>query len=372
MQVAFLFLLCIIGVWGGLSPCLTNSFAPITTSQLASSLSSSFVFPDSSLSTPLVQQLTTIVGYVAAAMIPGTEDEAALFFATPVANQLFVRTRNCTAPEWGVPGDACHGRTDRIYEIFCPGATCLADQNNHVYTYDTDSATLTTVGTFTLVNPTVYNGGGAQFWFPFGSNGGSGWLSQPSGIPELNANFTDASVFVVPAYKGSTLVAVVGAIRSEDEPCTPPVNCVLGAWSSYGACSAVCGGGFQHRTRAAIVNAQNGGSCGALGQEQQCNTQLCYQDLTGRARAGVVIACICSAVLAGLIFFSWAKSKKVFTTKSKAQRKAAAAAAAAANKRQQQEQQAQAKQAAMNDHTGEDDEVVVAELQPVKTVHIWV
>jgi len=152
------------------------------------------------------------------------------------------------------------------------------------------------------------------------------------------------------------------------------VNCVLGGWSDYSTCSVNCGGGYQHRTRAPIVVAQNGGTCGALGDQKQCNTQQCSQDLTDVARAGIVIACIASVILAGLIFFSFAKDKKVFTTKSKAQRKAAAAAAVAAKKQQEQERVAQAKRAAMEEEqTGEDDEqVAVAQQPPVKTVHIWV
>jgi len=290
-----------------------------------------------------------------------------LFFATPEAHKLLVRTRNCAAPVWGVTGDACDGRSDRIYEVYCP--ECFGDELNHVYL--NGAANLTSIGTFTFTDPTIYNGGGAQFWFEFGLNGNTGFVGQASGISELNANSTNADVFVRPVVSSGAVIAVTGAVRAPTEPCTPTVNCVLGAWSSYSDCSVDCGGGYQHRTRTPVVSAQNGGLCDSLGDEKQCNTQQCSTELTGKARAGIVIACVCSAVLAGLIFFSFAKNKKVFTTKSKAQRKAAAAAAAAAQKQEQQQAQDHHKRASHEEATGEEDETV-AVAQPVKTVHIWV
>lgn len=59
-------------------------------------------------------------------------------------------------------------------------------------------------------------------------------------------------------------------------PPSPSVDCVLSDWSDWSACSAECGGGKQTRTRTITTAAANGGeACGALTEEQACNTQDC-------------------------------------------------------------------------------------------------
>lgn len=56
-----------------------------------------------------------------------------------------------------------------------------------------------------------------------------------------------------------------------------PTNCVLGAWSAWGACSATCGGGQQSQKRTVVQEAKNGGTpCSAnLETTRACNTQPC-------------------------------------------------------------------------------------------------
>ena len=55
-----------------------------------------------------------------------------------------------------------------------------------------------------------------------------------------------------------------------------PVDCVVGAWNSWGTCSAACGGGTQVRTRMVETPRDNGGaSCGDLVQERACGTESC-------------------------------------------------------------------------------------------------
>ena len=55
-----------------------------------------------------------------------------------------------------------------------------------------------------------------------------------------------------------------------------PQDCVVSEWSTWGACSAECGGGTQERTRVIDVPAANGGSCNEdLTQSQACNTFTC-------------------------------------------------------------------------------------------------
>eukprot|EP01012_Entosiphon_sulcatum_P029449 TRINITY_DN358_c0_g1_i1.p1 TRINITY_DN358_c0_g1~~TRINITY_DN358_c0_g1_i1.p1 ORF type:complete len:2229 (+),score=276.12 TRINITY_DN358_c0_g1_i1:2833-9519(+) len=59
------------------------------------------------------------------------------------------------------------------------------------------------------------------------------------------------------------------------DPC--PVNCVVSAWSAWGACSTKCGGGQQTRTRTITVQPIHGGApCPPLIESQWCNNQSCY------------------------------------------------------------------------------------------------
>ena len=55
-----------------------------------------------------------------------------------------------------------------------------------------------------------------------------------------------------------------------------PVHCALSAWSSFGACSANCGGGTQTRTKSVVTQPANGGNtCGNKSESRSCNTQSC-------------------------------------------------------------------------------------------------
>ena len=58
----------------------------------------------------------------------------------------------------------------------------------------------------------------------------------------------------------------------------PPVgvDCVMGDWGEWSACSKNCGGGTQTRTRMAITQPNAGGkACGDLTESKPCNTEPC-------------------------------------------------------------------------------------------------
>jgi len=285
------------------SPCLSNSFAPITTGILSQSLTS-FHFPTNE------PELMSVAYLVWSAQVPSTETQAALFFATHASgdnNKLFVRLRNCAVPDFGVASDPCVGRQDHIVEVFCPTCFTTDPASTHVYTFI--NGTLTPVTTVVPLHPGVYdNGGDAQFWFAFGSQGNTGWI-QNSGIPELKANDTSDNVFV-----RAGAVAVTAAIRSASEPCSPSIDCKVGEWSSWSSCDSECDGGHQIRTRDQIVAARNGGvSCENLGELRSCNFDPCADGLSDKARAGIVIACIGSIIIAFLLFFAMSKKKPLFS-----------------------------------------------------------
>ena len=53
-----------------------------------------------------------------------------------------------------------------------------------------------------------------------------------------------------------------------------PVPSVNGAWSTWGSCSATCGGGTQARSCTSPVPANGGAACSGA-TSQACNTQAC-------------------------------------------------------------------------------------------------
>lgn len=64
-----------------------------------------------------------------------------------------------------------------------------------------------------------------------------------------------------------------------NEPC--PKDCDMSPWSGWAACSRMCGGGEQYRTRGASQLGLYGGmACAATTETQSCNIQSCAQDCT--------------------------------------------------------------------------------------------
>merc|ERR1719238_2125928 len=58
------------------------------------------------------------------------------------------------------------------------------------------------------------------------------------------------------------------------QPC--PIDCVVGEWSEYSACSKDCGGGVEVRSRPVYTDAEHGGEpCGDLTEQNECNVDAC-------------------------------------------------------------------------------------------------
>jgi len=62
-------------------------------------------------------------------------------------------------------------------------------------------------------------------------------------------------------------------------PC--PIDCNISEWSGWAACSSLCGGGEQYRTRSVSVVGLHGGmACGATTETRACNVHACGKDCT--------------------------------------------------------------------------------------------
>lgn len=82
---------------------------------------------------------------------------------------------------------------------------------------------------------------------------------------------------VVPASLGAACPPLVMVRRCNEQPC--PVDCILGDWGGWSACSAQCGGGIMERVRLVHMQASGGGRpCDATSESTSCASQACDQD----------------------------------------------------------------------------------------------
>lgn len=79
------------------------------------------------------------------------------------------------------------------------------------------------------------------------------------------------------AHGGESCPNLSSAMPCNDGPC--PVHCTVSAFSRWGACSKSCGTGSQSRARSIVTHASHGGFiCPSLAEEQVCNTRACPID----------------------------------------------------------------------------------------------
>eukprot|EP00808_Paulinella_micropora_P030337 g9871.t1 len=86
------------------------------------------------------------------------------------------------------------------------------------------------------------------------------------------------SIITYPSSNGQACPGLTQVKGCNDEPC--PVDCVVGSFTLFSACSQACGGGVSTRTRPILVAPLNGGrSCGLIEEKQSCNTNPCPEML---------------------------------------------------------------------------------------------
>jgi len=81
-------------------------------------------------------------------------------------------------------------------------------------------------------------------------------------------------IMTPPVLDGAPCPLLKAEEKCNTEKC--PVNCEMGEWGGWSACSAKCGGGVYERVRDINRHAAHGGNpCGSAQETQSCNPQSC-------------------------------------------------------------------------------------------------
>jgi len=89
-----------------------------------------------------------------------------------------------------------------------------------------------------------------------------------------NGDFTDSTCIGPPVIIPPSPAAPAPLVPGPPAPAA--VDCALGPWTNFGACSKECNGGVYSRSRDLIQPPQNGGApCEALDDTQPCNDYPC-------------------------------------------------------------------------------------------------
>jgi len=82
------------------------------------------------------------------------------------------------------------------------------------------------------------------------------------------------TIITPPKNNGTPCRALKGVIDCNVKPC--PIDCIVGEWDGWSACTADCGGGVQTRNRKEKRSSEHGGkTCDREQQTQICNSENC-------------------------------------------------------------------------------------------------
>lgn len=82
------------------------------------------------------------------------------------------------------------------------------------------------------------------------------------------------TVLVASAYNGTSCPALAESQACSIKPC--PVDCAMGVWSNWSACTKTCGTGSRSRVRTVLTAPQNNGAaCGLTSETQVCGADPC-------------------------------------------------------------------------------------------------
>merc|ERR1719408_965736 len=102
----------------------------------------------------------------------------------------------------------------------------------------------------------------------------SEWMPGECSAACAGGEQTMSRTIVVQPNGGAACPPLVEKQSCNMQPC--PIDCLMGDWSEYSACSKDCGGGIMTRSRLVVTEAEHGGeACGELVDPVQCNVEAC-------------------------------------------------------------------------------------------------
>ena len=179
------------------------------------------------------------------------------------------------------PASSSNKDTLRSGETLAEGASLTSKNGKYVFTYEYGAAVVKS-GNFTMwTSPGNLTPGGVVKITADGNIGifSSQYSVTPSGWSSATAGQGTQPYSLVMKDDGRLLLYDSSPMVIWSAPVTMPpvgVDCLMGSWGEWSACSKNCGGGVQTRNRSIITPSNTGGkACGETVETRPCNTDPC-------------------------------------------------------------------------------------------------
>jgi len=179
------------------------------------------------------------------------------------------------------PASSSNKDTLKSGETLAEGASLTSKNGKYVFTYEYGAAIVKS-GNFTMwTSPGNLTPGGVVKITNDGNIGifSSQYSVTPSGWSSATAGQGAQPYSLVMKDDGRLLLFDSSPMVIWNAPVTMPpvgVDCLMGSWGDWSACSKNCGGGVQTRNRSIITPSNEGGNaCGQTVDTRPCNTEPC-------------------------------------------------------------------------------------------------
>jgi len=179
------------------------------------------------------------------------------------------------------PASSSNKDTLKSGETLAEGASLTSKNGKYVFTYEYGAAIVKS-GNFTMwTSPGNLTPGGVVKITNDGNIGifPSQYSVTPTGWSSATAGQGTQPYSLVMKDDGRLLLFDSSPMVIWSAPVTMPpvgVDCLMGEWGEWSACSKNCGGGVQTRNRSIITPSNTGGkACGETAETRPCNTDPC-------------------------------------------------------------------------------------------------
>ena len=179
------------------------------------------------------------------------------------------------------PASSSNKDTLKSGETLAEGASLTSKNGKYVFTYEYGAAVVKS-GNFTMwTSPGNLTPGGVVKITADGNIGifPSQYSVTPTGWSSATAGQGTQPYSLVMKDDGRLLLFDSSPMVIWSAPVTMPpvgVDCLMGDWGEWSACSKNCGGGVQTRNRSIITPSNTGGkACGETVETRPCNTNPC-------------------------------------------------------------------------------------------------